>query len=62
MKAKIVVDAIAQPVWCSKCYLRIAPYEGRKKFQFKDYHLTCLLKLTQPRALKESGEVGERSG
>jgi hypothetical protein len=34
-----------QPVWCHRCYIRIAPYDLRTVFRGKDYHKYCFAKL-----------------
>jgi hypothetical protein len=34
-----------QPIWCSKCYLRIAPFEPHRSFRKRYYHQHCLLKV-----------------
>ena len=39
-----------QPVWCAKCYLRIAPYDLRTVFHHKDYHRHCFAKLVREQA------------
>ena len=33
------------PVWCAKCYLRIAPYELQTVNHRNKYHQNCYLKL-----------------
>jgi hypothetical protein len=31
--------------WCSKCYLRIAPYERKRERNCKPYHEDCYTKV-----------------
>ena len=38
-------DQLGGPVWCSECYLRIAPYDLRTVFRGKDYHRHCFKKM-----------------
>jgi hypothetical protein len=45
LKAK-VTPYHPQPVWCSHCCIRIAPYDLRIVFQGKDYHQDCFAKLS----------------
>ena len=36
-----------QPIWCHKCHVRIAPYDLRKVFRSRHYHLHCFLRMVQ---------------
>jgi hypothetical protein len=36
-----------QPVWCAKCYLRVAPYDVQTVYHKKTYHQHCFLKLVR---------------
>jgi hypothetical protein len=45
-----------QPVWCAKCYLRVAPYDLRTVYRKTTYHQHCFLKLIREKAHRE----GER--
>jgi hypothetical protein len=38
------------PVWCAKCYLRIAPYAAQTVYRRNKYHADCLLKLVHEEA------------
>ena len=42
-----------KPVWCSKCQLRIAPYDARTVYHGTDYHQNCFLKLVREEADEE---------
>jgi hypothetical protein len=37
------------PVWCARCYLRIAPYERTATRKGKIYHQVCYNKITKSR-------------
>ena len=39
-----------RPVWCAKCYLRVAPYDIRTVYNGSDYHQHCFLKLVREEA------------
>ena len=39
--------------WCSRCSVRIAPYDKRTVYQGVDYHQTCFLKLVREEADEE---------
>jgi hypothetical protein len=41
------------PVWCAKCYLRIAPYAPQTVYRRNKYHPDCLLKLVREEAGQE---------
>jgi hypothetical protein len=41
------------PVWCAKCYLRIAPYDLRTVYRKRIYHQHCFLKLVREEANQE---------
>jgi len=36
-----------RPIWCHKCHGRIAPYDLRKVFRSREYHLHCFLRMVQ---------------
>jgi hypothetical protein len=38
------------PVWCAKCYLRIAPYAPQTVYRRNHYHDSCFLKLAREEA------------
>jgi len=44
-KSKSITPYHAQPVWCSHCCVRIAPYDMRTVIRGKDYHRDCYAKL-----------------
>jgi len=50
LKSKSVTPYHLQPVWCSHCCVRIAPYDMRTVFQGKDYHRDCYAKLSHAQA------------
>jgi len=41
------------PVWCAKCYLRIAPYAPQTVYHKNTYHPNCLSKLVREEASQE---------
>jgi hypothetical protein len=41
------------PVWCAKCYLRVAPYAPQTVYRGNKYHPNCLLKLVREEASQE---------
>jgi hypothetical protein len=41
------------PVWCAKCYLRIAPYAPQTVYHENTYHPNCLVKLVREEASQE---------
>jgi hypothetical protein len=45
-KTKTRASYISEPVWCHRCYIRIAPYDIRTVFRGKDYHRECFTKLS----------------
>jgi hypothetical protein len=42
------------PVWCTKCRLRIAPYEMRVVVGGKDYHRNCFERMVREGAIRQS--------
>ncbi len=44
------------PVWCAKCYLRIAPYAPQTVYRRSKYHQNCFLKV-----VREDGEQAKVS-
>jgi hypothetical protein len=42
-----------KPIWCNKCFRRIAPYDLRTVYQGVDYHQSCFLKLVREQADEE---------
>jgi len=55
-------DQLSRPVWCSECYLRIAPYDLRTVFRGKDYHRHCFKKMVhrEERATRHNPTDGEK--
>ena len=45
LKTKTVIAIVPAPVWCSSCYIRIAPYDRRTAHQGKEYHSSCFRKI-----------------
>jgi hypothetical protein len=45
LKSKALTPYHPQPVWCSHCCVRIAPYDLRTIFHGKAYHRDCHAKL-----------------
>jgi len=45
-KSKSITPYHPQPVWCSHCCVRIAPYDMRTVIRGKDYHRDCYAKLS----------------
>ena len=46
LKAKAFTSYHPQPVWCSHCCIRIAPYDLRTVSHGKAYHRDCFAKLS----------------
>ena len=42
--------AIAEPVWCHRCSIRIAPYGLRATHNGKIYHRDCYVKINHEKA------------
>ncbi|HET9130697.1 MAG TPA: hypothetical protein VFO86_07115 [Terriglobia bacterium] len=50
MKMKVVVaPPVEHRVWCSQCYIRIAPTEERHTNGAKVYHARCFSKIAPVR-------------
>jgi hypothetical protein len=47
------------PVWCAKCYLRIAPYAAQTVYRRNKYHESCFLKLVREEADPHKASHGE---
>ena len=45
LKAKTPTATGPIPVWCSSCFIRIAPYDLRTVHHGKDYHRKCFAKI-----------------
>lgn len=45
LKAKTPIATGPLPVWCSSCYIRIAPYDLKTVHRGKDYHRICYAKI-----------------
>ncbi len=45
VKSKAISASNEQPVWCSHCCVRIAPYDLRTVSQGKPYHRDCYAKV-----------------
>jgi hypothetical protein len=45
LKAKTPMTTGPLPIWCNRCYVRIAPYDLRTVHHGKDYHRTCFAKI-----------------
>ena len=46
MKVKVeTTNGTGQPVWCDRCYIRIAPNEHRTIISGKAYHTNCYSKV-----------------
>ncbi len=49
------------PVWCTKCNLRIAPYDLRTVHHGRNYHQDCFLRLVREEAdEKKQGQAFSR--
>lgn len=46
LKSKTSASYHSQPVWCSHCRIRIAPYDVRTVYHGKDYHRDCYTKVS----------------
>ena len=51
-KRRATQDPVS-PVWCPRCYLRIAPYERRAMKNGKTYHEVCYSKITHAKSRTE---------
>jgi hypothetical protein len=50
IKRKTTVMDPEQPVWCDRCYVRIAPSERHTLKGGKPYHVGCYAKLQSSKA------------
>lgn len=49
---------MTKPVWCPKCFLRIAPYDRKTTYHRLEYHQHCYLKLVRDEAEQEATQTG----
>jgi len=49
-KSRSAMAAIAEPVWCHRCSIRIAPYGLRATHNGKIYHRDCYVKINHEKA------------
>jgi len=45
LKVKTPIATGPLPVWCSSCFIRIAPYDLRTVHHGKNYHRICYAKI-----------------
>jgi hypothetical protein len=52
LKSKALTPYHSQPVWCSHCCVRIAPYDLKTTHHGKAYHRDCYIKLVHAQSKK----------
>ena len=46
---------MANPIWCHRCSIRIAPYDNRSVRNGKTYHYGCYVKISHEKAQARRG-------